>query len=227
MEDKKFQNFLKNLAHHEEEKSKDFLTDPRQVILVNAGIRLNWLGDFFANPTIKWEEKELPLEVILFTGTSLDWNRILLDRCEKKVEKFLELMASDEALRRKFRSEASFGEEIILVRKGEKEGTYKVLDGMKRFVGHVLEGKETISVYLPVNEDDCLPICEAHVVYDLLRAFRRHARDEKGKEQLYQALSFLLRTYANVRQLLSVRFGPEREQDEELQEVITKVLKEN
>ncbi len=222
----KFEHYLEKLADHEEKKSKFYLSDSRARILVNAGIRLNWLGDFLANPEIKWEERELPIEKIQFTGTNPEWNKILIDQCERSVNKFRALIARSPELKEKFQQEASFGEEIVLVRKSEEEGFYKVLDGMHRFVGAVLENKEKIKVFLPLNEDEHLPICEAHTVYDLIRGFIRNAKDKEGEKELYYALKLLCRTYGNVRQLLKERFNENYVFDKKVQEIIQKVLEE-
>jgi len=221
----KFKECLEKLADHENKKSELYLGDQRMVILVNAGIGLNWLGDFFANPEIKWEERQLPIEKIQFTGTNPEWNRILVDKCERSVSKFRTLMAENSKLEEKFRQEASFGDEMILVRKSEKEGFYKVLDGMHRFVGVVLEDKREARVLLPINEDKHLPVCEAHTVYDLIRGFIRSARDKEGEVELYSALKLLCRTYANVRELLIERFNKDYVYDDKVQEIIRKVLK--
>jgi len=220
----KFEAYLKELAQHEKEKTKGFLKDPQQTILVHAGISLNWLGDFFANPEIEWVRKSLLVEKIQFTGTNPEWNRILTDQCKRSVAKFRSLIKKYPELESRFRKEASFGDEIILVRKSEDKGFYKALDGMHRFMGAVLQKKKHVWVYLAVNEDKHLPICEAHVVYDLIRGFCRHAHDEQGKEQLYHALKLLSRTYANVFELLRERFNADYVHDNDAQAVITRVL---
>lgn len=222
----KFEDYLRELASHEAEKSDSILQDPRTTILVHAGIRLNWLGDFFANPAIKWVEREVPIEQIQFTGTSPEWNEVLIIQCSRSVAQFCELINRESELKAKFEKEASFGEESILVRTSEDEGLWKVLDGMHRFVGAVLQGKDTVKVFLPLNENEHLPVCEAHVVYDLIRAFTRNARDDQGKNELYHALKLLARTYENVIYLLRNRFSENYVYDTEAQKVIQQVIKE-
>ncbi len=220
----KFEKYLKKLADHEDKKSKAYLKDPRARILVNAGIRLNWLGDFLANPKIKWEERELPVEKIQFTGTNPKWNKILIKQCKQSVNKFKILIKKNPKLKEKFQKESFFENEIILVRKSDKKGFYKVLDGMHRFTGAVLENKEKIKVFLVLNENEHLPICEAHTVYDLIRGFLRNAKDKKGEIELYNALKLLSRTYANVKELLKERFNEKYIYDEKVQKIIKKVL---
>ncbi len=220
-----FEEYLHTLADHEDMKNREKL-NPRERILVNAGIRLNWMGDFLANPAITYEKSEIPVNEILFTGTDPEWNAILIEQCERSPEKFQVHIQNDETIRKKFTEEASFGDEAILVRGPYEKGKYQVIDGMHRFVGAVIEKRETITAYVPINEHEHLPICEAHVVYDIIRGFQRHARDEQGKIELYYALKLLARTYENVRELLKTRFCFSYIADDEVQAIIRKVLEE-
>lgn len=226
MSDNDFEKYIKELADHEDGKSQRVL-GPRERILVNAGIRLNWIGDYLANPDIEFKKKEIPLRKIRFTGTLPEWNAILKDRCESRVEKFQQLMREDESLRQRFTREASFDKRPILLRGPFEDGYYKVFDGMHRFVGAALENRETVLAYVPVNEAEHLPVCEAHTIYDLIRGFQRNAKDEVGKEELYNALKLLARTYANTAELLQTRFNYSYIPDEEVQEIIQKVLESN
>lgn len=164
MSNERFEKFLEKLAAHEVKKSEPLLQDSGKVILVHAGIRLNWLGDFLANPDIKWEERDLAIKEIQFTGTSPRWNSILIEQCGRSVEKFLALIATDAEIKSEFEQAASFGDELILARESEQTGYYKVLDGMHRFVGAVLQGKKSIKVWLPINEKKCLPVCD-HMLF--------------------------------------------------------------
>ncbi len=220
-----FEKYIEGLADHEDEKSKSFL-DPRKRILVNAGIRLNWIGDFLANPNIKYQKTEVPINQVLFTGTTPDWNNVLIDKCERSVDKFLKLIEQDEEIKKRFTHEASFGNEPILMRGPDEKGFYRVFDGMHRFVGAVAEKRKTVMAYVPINEDKHLPVCEPHTVYDLIRGFQRHAKDINGKTELYYALKLLARTYENVIELLKNRFNSTYVADDEVQEIIKKVIKE-
>ncbi len=220
-----FDKYLKSLAVHERQKSAHL--DPRSTILVNAGIGLNWLGDYLANPKIKFKKVSVPVEKILFTGTEPKWNKILIDRCERSVVKFRTLIEKDERLRKKLTNEASFGKEPILLRGPDEQGMYHVFDGMHRFVGAVLAGKKSIYAYAATNERKHLPVCEAHVVYDLIRGFQRHAKDERGKVELYHALKLLSRTYGNVPDLLKKRFDAKHVADNDVQEIIKRVINES
>ncbi|MBU4369792.1 hypothetical protein KKG58_03480 [Patescibacteria group bacterium] len=220
-----FEKYIRELAAHEDKKNKFFL-NPRKRILVNAGIHLNWIGDFLANPSIKYKKVKILINKILFTGTSPDWNKILIDKCERSVKKFQELLKQDKAIKKKFIREVSYSNKPILTRGPDKKDFYRVLDGMHRFVGAVIKNRKTIFAYVPLNDGKHLPICEAHVVYDLIRGFQRHAKDEAGKKELYYALKLLARTYGNVIELLENRFNFTYVADDKIQKIIKKVIKE-
>jgi hypothetical protein len=220
-----FEKYIEELANHEDGKSKSFL-DPRERILVNAGIRLNWIGDFLANPNIKYKKTEVSINQVLFTGTNPDWNKVLIDKCERSVEKFQELIEQDEEIKKRFTQEASFGNEPILMRGPDEKGFYRVFDGMHRFIGAVIKKRGAVTAYVPTNENNHLPVCEAHTVYDLIRGFQRHAKDDNGKTELYHALKLLARTYENVIELLENRFNSTYVVDDEVQKIIEKVIKE-
>lgn len=221
-----FNSYLQDLASHESFKTNTTL-DSRQKILVNAGVQLNWMGDFLANPKIEYQRLEVPLNKIQFTATEPEWNEILMIKCDASIQKFQDLILADETLKEKFNQEASFGEEPILLVGPNNQGFYRPFDGMHRLVGAAINRKETISAYVQIKENDHLPICEAHVIYDLIRGFQRNAKDNQGKIELYHALKLLARTYENVISLLKNRFGPERIHDEDVQEVLKSVIAES
>jgi hypothetical protein len=221
-----FDDYLLSLAKHEEEKTNQFLTDPRGKILVHAGVRLNWMGDFFANPELKWSKQTtLDINQIQFTGTAPDWNEILIDRCGRSPKIFLDLVSSNPIIKEKFINELSFDPNLpILVRRSEDEGRFKVLDGMHRFLGAILNNQTEINVFYPLHEDSILPWCEAHVVYDLIRGFQRNANDSEGEKELYYSLKLLLRSYGNVKDLLVNRFNANYVSDDRVQKIILKLL---
>lgn len=218
----KFEKYIENLASHEDKKGKS-LINARERILVNAGIRLNWIGDYIANPKIKYRKIDISVDKVLFTGTNPEWNKILIDRCQKNVTNFKELIKNDKKIRKKFASEASYGNEQILIRGPDENGFYSVFDGMHRFLGIILKNKKTVQAYVPINEQDHLPVCEAHVVYDLIRGFQRHANNKQGEKDLYHALKLLARTYENVIELLEKRFNFTYVADRKVQKIIKRV----
>jgi len=211
--------FLENLADHEEEKVQKE-QDTRQKILMYAGARLNWIGDYVGNPNIKWEEKELELDQIEFTGN----DKFLIEGCDRSPKKFQELVLNDQKLKEKYTEIVSTGSETILGRISDRPNKFKILDGIHRLMGAALEGKKTIKVMVPLNETEVLPICEAHTVYDLIRGFQRHRRTEAGETELFYGLKLLLHTYENTRELLEKRFNQDYVNDDKVQAVIKKVL---
>jgi hypothetical protein len=221
-----FETYLVNLAEHEQVKSKALLTNPRDQILVNAGVKLNWMGDYLANPNILWSEvTEMNISKIQFTGSNPDWNQILIKDCNRDSANFMALVSQDPQVKQKFQEESSYNPDVpILVRKSEDVSKYKVFDGMHRFVGALVNGQNTIKVYFPQNENEVLPWCEIHVAYDLIRGFTRNANDLDGELQLFFALKLLLRTYGNVRGYLISLLNQNIEMDEAVQKIIQKAL---
>lgn len=220
-----FEEFLAHHAKYEKKKSEEIMEDPRTKILVHSGALLNWHGDFLGNPEIKHQKKKLPVDKIQFTGTNLEWNEILLVKCERSPARLRELIRHDSKIKGQLLRETSFDYEPICVRDSEERGFYKVWDGMHRFVGKVLKGEKEIWVWHTVNEDETLPYCEAHTVYDLIRGFQRNAHDKLGKKDLIHGLRLLNRTYANVKGLLLNRFNINYVFDEEVQDAIRQALK--
>jgi len=219
-----FEKYLQELAKHEDKKTFSLERDPRSRILVNSGVRLNWIGDFLSNPKNKFKKISIPVEKIYFTGSSLDWNEILLKKCNRSVQEFVKLIKTDKSIRAKFIKESSYTKQPILVRHTEQAGYYKVLDGMHRFVGAVVRGHKRLDAFVPLNENKYLPICEAHVIYDLIRGYQRNAKDKKGAGDLFHALRLLKRCYSNVPELLRTRFNFKYVPDKNVQAVIRKVL---
>jgi hypothetical protein len=219
-----FEQYLETLSQHEEQKGN---LSSREKILVYAGVYLNSMGDFLANPNIHYTKKQIPIEQVLFTGTSPDWNEILIKQCKRSVAQFQALIQQDTAIKEFFTKKASFEPIPILLHGPDEDSFYRVFDGMHRFVGAILANHTVVEAYVPTNVSEHLPICEAHVVYDLIRAFQRHAKDESGKKELYYALRLLARTYENVIELLKSRFNSTYVSDDEVQEIITRVIKES
>jgi hypothetical protein len=219
-----FEDYLEKLAEHEVETAFERLPDPRDRILVAAGVKLNWLGDYFGNDKIRWELQNIPVENIQFTGGPQRWNKILLEECERSVEKFKKLMTDRPEVKKLFESEASFSEEPIIVRHDfEKTGNYKILDGLHRFVGALLQDREEIASYVPHNESEHRPVLEPHVIYDLIRGYLRSDRDGLAKERLLLALQLLAETYDNVLPLLKERFNENYIFADDVQEITRKI----
>jgi hypothetical protein len=186
-----------------------------------AGARLNWIGDYVGNPDMEWEEKELELDELEVTGN----DEFLIKTCERSLKKFQELALADTEIKAMYENLASYGTETILVRNSDHDFVkYKILDGIHRVIGAAISGKNTIKAMVPLNEKDCLPVCEAHVIYDLIRGYLRNRRTDDGKIELYYGLKLLINTYANVHDLLENRFNKNYVNNDEVQIIIEKVL---
>jgi hypothetical protein len=220
-----FEEYLVDLAHHEQQKSLDLLEgNPHEKIKIFSGHRLNWLGDFFGNPEIKWEKILLNIDDIRFTGTAQELNPILKDKCQRQPAMLRELINLDEDVRKIIENHATFSDELIVVRNEPETGKFLMLDGTHRLLGMILQYKTHIFAWYPKNEFELLSHCEAHVMYDLIRGYLRNAQDEQGKTELYHGLKLLARTYGNVKDLLKHRFDPKHVSDPEVQKIIEDVL---
>lgn len=214
-------DFLKNFADHEQAKKIQELDD-RQRLIMFSGVGLNSIGDYFGNPALKWEEKDLNLDQVEFTGL----DKFILEECDRSPIIFREKVSENNSLKEKYEGQASFGNEPIIVRKSSNPGKYRLVDGVHRLIGAALSNKKTIKAMVPINEDEVLPFCEAHTIYDLIRGYQRHARDGKGEKELYSGLKLLIRCYGNAGDLLKNRFNKDYVNDEKVQAIIKKVLED-
>jgi len=217
-----FEDYIQRLAQHEADKSEPLLRDPRQVILIHAGIRLNSLADFLTDPLIEWSLAQVPVDQITFTSTLPEWNEIFLRRCLRSPERLARLLKQDALVRSKVAEWASYSDEPLLL-KTTADGL-RVLDGMHRFVGAIVQQKTSVSAFVQVGTTRSLPLCEAHTLYDLIRGFLNSARDMSGRADLLASLRLMCRSYRNAASLLRERFDPAHLPDPEVQEVIGEVL---
>lgn len=108
----------------------------------------------------------------------------------------------------------------ILVR--EDEGKMKVLDGMHRVIAAIRDGKAMITAYTARQNSMPRPMCEPHVVHDLIRAYdRKLTKDRQG---MIVELRYLRSCYANVDQLLRERFTGGWMPNQEIREIVDEVL---
>lgn len=219
-----FKIYLDGLVEYERAKTLKQL-DTRAELLLHAGRGLNWLGDYFGTDQIHWELRELPVEVIRFTGTTPAWNAILKEQCQGLPSKLRFLIAQQPELAEQLKAQTAHVDDTpIAVRRGTEPETWKVLDGMHRFVRAVIENRDAINAWVPTNEELVLPMCEPHVIYDLIRGMQRHAHDEAGAADLAVALRLLRRTYANADELLRTRFDRTHVDDDLAQQAIATAL---
>lgn len=223
-----FDDYLPDLIDRESDKAEQEFKDPRAELRTLAGVNLNWLGDYV---DLDWSYREINTDDILFTGTSPEWNDLLLKRCQRKPAELRDLLATDQSVRHIIASGLSdwfrrFSAGEIMLRKGNEDGQWKVLDGMPEFVKAIIAGAKTVTAFVPTNEDSVRPQCEKHTVYDLIKAYERRGHDEAGYQQLVAGLRLLCREYDNVESLLRDRFDPAKRNmpDDDVGRAIAEVL---
>lgn len=212
--------YLKALAAIDKTKVEERLQDPADKLLMYSGALLNWVGEYINDENVSWKLETVPLEKIVMTGTSPEWNKITLEKAEREPMKLRKLF-EDENIRNVFR-ESKFTNDPILIREDE-EGKYKVLDGMNRVIAAARDGINQVKAYVGRSIGKSKAKLEPHVVYDFIRAYQQRGGNE---ENLKGGLRFLIGAYANVGELLRTRLGPKWVKDEKIQKIIKEVLGE-
>jgi len=213
------QEYLQNLIKHLETRVKSNSTT-QDLLLMYSGAAMNWIADFVLDESVEWEKREMEINQLTLTGTNPQWNKIILEQAERSPEKLRELIINNQDIANTFKT-AEFNNAPILVRFEDEK--YSVLDGMHRVVAAIRDGKKLIAAYTGTPSQNPKPMCEPHVVYDLLKVYHRGLnRDRAG---LIAALKFLKQAYVNVEDLLTNRFGPQWIANKDIQEIITEVLK--
>ena len=188
-------------------------------LLTYSGALMNWLGDYLTDPNIRWVKKNIPIHTLYLTGTNPKWNKIIIAQA-KRSPKMLHRVLLLPKVQHMFKSIKNDGTPILV---RYDEGKYKVLDGMHRVIGAIRDDKEKIAAYIAYQKGKARPMCEPHVVYDLLRAYQRKLNTDK--KSLIAALRFLKKSYSNVEELLRKRFNASWLPDPKLQAIIQEVLK--
>ena len=213
-------DYMRELVRQLRAKVEAYQADkPTDQLVMYSGAAMNWLGDYLTDEAIKWELKELLIDELRLSGTNPDWNEIVIDRCERSPKKLREMFRADADVIKRFQG-AVYKPIPILVR--YENGEYRVLDGMKRTIAAIRDGRETIQAYVATQAEKSRPVCEPHVVYDMLRAYERGLSADRAG--LVAALRFLRESYANVEDLLRNRFSDSWVHNKELQVIIKEVI---
>ena len=114
-------------------------------ILAVSGVPLNLITDSITSENIEWEKRVLKLDDLWLTSTTAEWDKIIIEKCQRSVARLREFIALEKSAGELF-AEAKFNEIPILVK--FEEGKYKVLDGMQRVVGGVKNGRRVISAFV-------------------------------------------------------------------------------
>lgn len=212
--------YLKKLSVHLSKKtnsSNDYL----ELIKMNSGFLLNWMGDHISDKNVNWKKKIIKTKDLYLTGTNPKINKIIINKCERSPSKLSNYLKKHKKTFRLF-SEFKFTKDPILIRYHEKQ--YKVLDGMHRVIAAIRDNIPYIQAYVAYPKSNKpQPQCEAHVIYDILRPI--HQKRTKNTQGAIQALKYLKECYSNVETLLKTRFNKEYVLDKKTQEIIEKVLK--
>lgn len=195
--------------------------DTLDQLLADCGMQLNWVGEWLTDKEVAWKKRELLIDNLTLTGTQPAWNTVILDECERSPKKLRERLASDVSAQELFSGAIADGLPILVRIDGE---TTKVLDGMRRTIAAIRDGQEKIWAWVGRRTGKGQPVCEPHVIYDLLRVYDEGINPDRS--ELSVALRYLKQSFANVESLLRRRFDRERVRNDELQKVIAEVLGE-
>jgi hypothetical protein len=213
------EKYLNDLVIHLRKKYEDYAS-PVEKIITYSGAVMNWIGDYISDENMEWSLEDLNIKDLYLTGTHPEWNKIIIDKCERSSEKLKELIKKDKNVFKMF-SEAKFIDLPILIR--FEDNKYKVLDGMHRVIASIRDDRKKIKAYVAKQKGELKPKIEPHVIYDLMKAYGKEINEDL--ESLIMALKFLKNSYSNVEQLLKERFNSGWVRDEEAQKIIKEVLK--
>lgn len=218
-------SYLDKLVKHEMwTYFKDYCKNPQDAMILLWWVALNSMWDYLGNSEAKYERKLIKLEDIYLTWTTPDINKITLDICNRDVNKFKKLLEQDNKLKIKLENWASFWEETILLI-DLWNWKYKSFDWMHRIVWHILSWKKEIDAYVLKNQNDFLPNCEPHVIYDIIKAYQRSNRNTQDRCDFIWALNLMIKNVWNTKNLLSNRFDANHLKDNDVQNIIKEVLK--
>lgn len=218
------EKYLKDLVKHEMwTYFKEYCSNPRQAMIFLWWVALNSIWDYLGTKEAKYERKSINLEEIYLTWTKPEINKITIDTCNREVKKLRQLIKNDLKIKEKLEKWASFWNETILLI-DLWDWKYKSFDWMHRIIWHILLWKNKIDAYVLKNYWEFLPDNEPHVVYDIIKAYQRSKRTEQDKNDLKSALRLLVNNTWNVKDLLINRFNPDYLKDDEVNEIIGKII---
>lgn len=193
--------------------------EPLDQLITFSSVAMNNIGDYISDESISWRKQTLAIDDLWLTGTNPEWNTIILDQCEHLPKKLRVLFETNPTTVKVF--ERAHHDEMPILVKLEDE-KYKVFDGMHRTIAAIREGENKIEAFVAIQEGRPLPKCEAHIIYDLIRPYKR--KINTNREQLIAALRFLRHSYSNVDYLLKNRFNSGWIPDDEVQQIIQESL---
>ena len=211
--------YLHILIEHESIAVKEDFSEIEQLLAL-SGAKLNWIADFISDENIEWKKETISLDSLYLTGVNPEWNHYIKILANGSPKVMNELMQTDTTLRSMSEKLPASDFPILVRIENDKK---KVLDGMNRTLRALYDGKDTVEAYVGYQISKPKPHCEAHVVYDILRAYQRGLNT--SKQDCVAALRFLKNSYVNVEELLRTRFSAEWIDNKDLQEIILEALK--
>ncbi|MDA9129214.1 hypothetical protein N9J72_01935 [Candidatus Gracilibacteria bacterium] len=219
------EKYLQSLVEHEMSTYfKEYCKDSRQAMILLGGVALNFMGDLLGNPESQFTHMQIKISDIILTGTNPEVNTIVLDMAERDPIKLGILLRENKEIKKVLGEFASQGTETILAVKIDNV-KYKVFDGMHRIIGHILAEKEYIDAYVLENYGEFFPKIEAHVVYDIIKAFQRSDKTLQDEQDCIGALRLLVKNTKNSQKILQERFDIKHLPDSQVQSLITQALK--
>lgn len=207
--------YLHELIQSEKTRFEENSTDLEKLVTYTSA-SLNWISDFVLDPGIMWQRRTLLIEELYLTGTIPEWNKVIIDEAQRDPQQLKDLFDTKPAIKDLFKA-AVWNEKPILVRK--EDGKNKVFNGMHRVIAAIRDEKKEIDAFVgELTDNSYHPVCEPHVVYDLLRAYIRKINTDR--DGLIIALRFLRKAYTNVDALLRYRFDSSGIPDKEIQLII-------
>jgi hypothetical protein len=56
--------------------------DTTEKLLMYSGARLNWVGEYVNDESVHWRLQTIPVDNLTLTGTSPEWNAVILGKAE-------------------------------------------------------------------------------------------------------------------------------------------------
>lgn len=216
--------YLESLVEHEMwTYFKKYCSDPRQAMILLWWVALNHMWDILWNPESQFTHMQVKISDIILTGTNPEINAITLDMVNRDPVRLGIIVKENKEIKEILENFASQGTETILAVKIEGE-KYKVFDGMHRVIGHILAEKEYINAYVLENYWEFLPKIEAHVLYDIIKAFQKSKRTIQDEQDCVWALRLLVKNTENTRDILLGRFDMAHLPDSQVQSLISQAL---
>ncbi|HPN67413.1 MAG TPA: hypothetical protein PLZ62_02040 [bacterium] len=173
--------------------------DDRQKLAVYSEARLNWVNAIISDDYYDWEQEELLIANLQLTGTIPEYNKIIIDKCERSPVKFAAYLKRENCYDLFVCNNKS--NETILIE--YRDGKYYVLHGMYHVIKLIINGQDKLTAWIGHNSFQIKkPNVEPSVAYFFLREYRRGTIPQKEKEHLLETLRLIYQYTNNGPRLL-------------------------